>query len=200
MSILKLAGVDIETTGLKVEDGHKIIEICIGFYRYDTATSILTRVGNFWTRRINPERDIDPKAYAVHRISLADLMDKPTWDELAPQVLKLLNWADAGVAHNAMFDFPFIGYELARIDLPLPTLDIIDTMHLGKTATALGTAPSLQALAAMCDVEYDTANAHAADYDVDVMMQCTSKCLKWGVFEIALPGFNQGEEHDSDAA
>jgi DNA polymerase-3 subunit epsilon len=196
MSIIKVVGLDIETTGLKVEDGHKIIEICIGAYRYETETGELTKVGNFWTQRINPGRDIDPKAYAVHKISLADLMGKPTWEQVAPKVSKFLEWCGVGVAHNANFDFPFIGYELVRIGMDIPALDIVDTMQLGKTATPLGTAPSLQALAAMCDEEYDTSKAHAAEYDVEVMMNSFAKCLKWGVFEIAVPGLQAVEEQE----
>jgi len=44
-------------------------------------------------------------------------------------------------------------------------------MMSGCWATAFGEVPSLKKLCFACDVEYDADDAHAADYDVDKMME-----------------------------
>ncbi|MFB3028151.1 exonuclease domain-containing protein [Klebsiella pneumoniae] len=58
-------GIDIETTGLDVYSGHKIIEIALVSYDIETANK-LREV----SLRFNPRRNIDAKAQAVHGISL----------------------------------------------------------------------------------------------------------------------------------
>ncbi|WP_265452865.1 exonuclease domain-containing protein, partial [Klebsiella pneumoniae] len=58
-------GIDIETTGLDVYSGHKIIEIALVSYELETSRKI-----NEVSLRFNPRRNIDAKAQAVHHISL----------------------------------------------------------------------------------------------------------------------------------
>ena len=54
---------DTETTGLRVEDGHRIIEIgCL-----EMINRKLT--GNYFHHYINPEREIEAGALAVHGIT-----------------------------------------------------------------------------------------------------------------------------------
>ncbi len=65
-----ILGVDTETTGLEVENGDKIIEIALIKYDLDGA-----KLEEF-VQRIDPERNIDPKAQAVHGISYSDLSVK----------------------------------------------------------------------------------------------------------------------------
>src|SRR5690606_34624149 len=117
MSWLILAVGDIETTGLKQEDGHRIIEIALSFWAYDKTTGARRKIGKPYIQRINPERAIDPGAEAVHKISLSDLRGKPKWKEIAPTVSKILSKVDLFVAHNAAFDAPFIALELVRVGM-----------------------------------------------------------------------------------
>lgn len=185
---LIIIGTDIETTGLKWDDEknpHKIIEICNNIYR---GKNFLKSV----TQRIDPERNIDKKAFEVHNISLQDLEGKPKFKEYAPTLKKLWSKADIIVAHNgADFDFPFVWHQLEEAGHMISGVtdsgvvtDFFDTMKQGRWATGSGKYPSLGELAYACDVEYDPMKAHAAKYDVDVMMESFFNGLEYGGFTI----------------
>ena len=173
------AGIDIETTGLEYGE-HRIVEIYIGLYRGDK----LLREFN---QRIDPQRSIAKEAQDVHKISAADLVGMPTWNFVAPSVLAYLTKAETHIAHNSGFDLPFITYELKRVGLTMPERLVIDTMQF-TWATPDGKKPSLKELCLACDVEYAETDqtgvgAHAADYDVDRMMQCLFAARRFGIVE-----------------
>ena len=74
---------DTETTGLEVSQGHRIIEIgCV---------ELLNRrlTGRHFHQYIQPERDIDAGALAVHGITPEFLADKPTFDRVVKDFLSL---------------------------------------------------------------------------------------------------------------
>jgi DNA polymerase-3 subunit epsilon len=184
VSELIIGGLDLETTGLKQEDGHRIIEIAISIYRYNPETHVRANVLR-WEQRINPGRSIDPAAQAVHKIPFEALVGMPVWPEVAPRVAKLMAKCDFLVAHNGDgFDLPFIAMELLRVGVAVPDVLSVDTMTAGRWATPLGKSPSLRELAFACDVPYDPEKAHAALYDVDVTMECFFLGLEQGFFQI----------------
>jgi DNA polymerase-3 subunit epsilon len=178
-----LAVGDIETTGLKVEDGHRIIEVALSMWAFNTVTGDKRKLGKPYIQRINPERPIDPGAEAVHKISLSDLRGKPKWKEVAPIVSKLLSKADIFIAHNAAFDAPFVALELVRVGLPMPTFDVYCTMENGRKATAMGKVPNLGELAYACGFEYDTDSAHSALYDTELLENCYWVGVERGLFK-----------------
>ena len=66
---------DTETTGIEHKEGHRIIEIgCV-----EVIDRRLT--GRHYHVYINPQREIDEGAQAVHGISLEFLADKPVFAE-----------------------------------------------------------------------------------------------------------------------
>lgn len=161
-------GLDIETTGLSAEKGHRVIEIACCLHDFHTGKFL-----GKWEKRINPMRSIDAKAQAVHGISLDDLMHEPKWEAVAPDLVKLFRKADLVVAHNGLgFDLPFLIHEIDRIGLELPDVEICDTMTACYWATPDGKPPSLKELAHSLGFVYDLSKAHAALYDVALMMKC----------------------------
>lgn len=169
-----VTGIDIETTGLSAERGHRIIEIACTLHDYSTG-----KILGKWEQRINPKRTIDPKAQAVHGISLEDLAEEPTWEEVAPKLIKLIKRTDLLVAHNGDgFDLPFILHETDRIGLELPDVATFDTMLEGTWATPDGKNPKLKELAEALGYVYDEKKAHSALYDVILMMQCFFKARR----------------------
>jgi DNA polymerase III subunit epsilon len=99
---------DTETTGLLPEQGHRIIEI-----------GAVELIGGHPTGRalqqyLDPERDIDPGAQAVHGISREMLTGQPRFRDIADE---LIDWLRSSrlVIHNAPFDVGFIDAELARL-------------------------------------------------------------------------------------
>ncbi len=141
---------DTETTGLTVEDGHRIIEIgCL-----EVVNRRIT--GNNLHFYLNPEREIDEGAQAVHGLSLDILRDKPRFAEVARDILGFV--ADAEVIiHNAPFDVGFLNAELARLgEPPFPTrCRVLDTLALARELHP-GKRNSLDAL---CE-RYGVSNAH----------------------------------------
>lgn len=177
-----VVGLDLETTGFSYPKGDRIVEVCLGIYSFDG--SDLTHLKTI-TQRINPQRAIPIEAQRVHGICLEDLREMPVWADFAEKVKKVLDRADLVVIHNAEFDAPFItgeqqgaGYPLAK---PMPSFC---TMNNGLWATFDGKRPSLGELAWSLGVEYDKSVAHAADYDVGVMMECFKKGLQLGFFKL----------------
>ncbi len=129
---------DTETTGLEVERGHRIIEI--------GAIELVNRraTGRKFHKYLNPGREIDEGARAVHGISNADLASAPRFGEVAADLLGFVAGAEL-VIHNASFDVGFLDAELARLPesagLPrsiagqcavLDTLALAREMHPGQ--------------------------------------------------------------------
>lgn len=184
MKSLVIGGLDIETTGLKQSDGHRIIEFATKLYRYFPDTGAFNAAGQF-EQRINPGRSIDPAAQAVHGISFEMVEACPRWEAVAPKVVKVMSACDIIVAHNGdEFDLPFVGNELLRVGQSVPSVLTVDTMVKGTWATPLGKMPSLRELCFACGVVYDESKAHAALYDVDVMMQCFFFALNKGFYRL----------------
>lgn len=175
-----IAGLDIETTGLEQEKGHRIMEIAVILCDLDSRKVL----GKF-IQRVNPQRSVDPKAQAVHGISFEEVSKSPPWERVAPTIVKIMQKADLVIAHNgAGFDMPFIGGELIRIGQPIPDVKCFDTMLEGRWATPTGKVPSLRELCFACGVEYDTAKAHAAEYDVEVMLESFFRGFDKGFFKV----------------
>ncbi|RZO76214.1 MAG: DNA polymerase III subunit epsilon, partial [Litorivicinaceae bacterium] len=99
---------DTETTGLDPNDGHRVIEIgCIEMVN----RRLTDRTFHVY---INPEREIDQEAIAVHGITNEFLTDKPNFSGIADEFIEFVRDAEL-IAHNAPFDVSFLEAELERI-------------------------------------------------------------------------------------
>lgn len=175
-----IVGFDTETTGLEIGD-HRIIEFYGSLWEIVEGKFVKKDELNL---RINPGRSIAAAAQAVHHISIQDLAGKPTWEMVAGSIHRFLEQADLLVAHNGRdFDLPFLNYEFKRVKLPALSASIFDTMQDGRWATPQGKVPNLGELCFACGIPYDPSKAHAADYDVGVMMDCFRNGLAWGFYE-----------------
>ena len=95
---------DTETTGLEPSQGHKIIEIgCV-----EMVNRRLT--GNNYHQFLQPDREIDEGAQAVHGISNESLADKPRFADVVRDFIDYLDGAEL-IIHNAPFDVGFIDHE-----------------------------------------------------------------------------------------
>lgn len=160
-----IVGLDLETTGLKAGED-RVIELCFGLY--DDNCQKMRNV----TLRFNPCKAIDPKAQAVHHISNADLMNESKFEERAEILSKILERATLIVIHNSQFDAPFLKAELERCGVKVPTCPTYCTMKNSRWATPDGKWPKLGQLCFAMGVDYNADEAHAAEYDVDKMMEC----------------------------
>ncbi|MGE4339203.1 MAG: DNA polymerase III subunit epsilon, partial [Pigmentiphaga sp.] len=111
---------------------------------------------NFHTY-LNPEREIDPGAQAVHGLSREFLESHPRFSQQAQDFLDFVAGARI-IIHNAAFDVKFLDAELGVLGLPaFPThcLEVIDTLAQARELHP-GKRNSLDAL---CD-RYGISNAH----------------------------------------
>jgi len=142
---------DTETTGLNPRSGDRVIEIgCI-----EIVNRQLT--GNNFHSYINPERDSEEGALAVHGLTTEFLSDKPKFAEIANELRDYLSGAEV-IIHNAPFDVGFLDAEFERLELPSfarHVTSITDTLLLAKEMYP-GKRNSLDAL---CD-RYGISNAH----------------------------------------
>lgn len=117
---------DLETTGLKVEEGHRVIEI--------GAVEIIDKLktGNVFHKFLNPERSVSPGAFNVHGISNEFLADKPKFSEIVNDFLAFIG-TDNLVIHNASFDIKFINAELFRLGIKeVEYARAIDTLMIAR--------------------------------------------------------------------
>ena len=174
-----ITGFDCETTGIK-PDEHRFIEVCCHMWHLESRTRRIAFV-----RRINPQRSILAEAERVHGINNSDVAGCPTFDHFAPLIQKIAANTDLWVAHNGIdFDMPFLDAEMRRAGLALPKRPCFDTMVDGRWATPMGKVPNLGELCFACGVDYYPSAAHAADYDVEVMMESFFKGLDWGWYKL----------------
>ena len=75
---------DTETTGLSVNDRHRIVEIaCI-------ETNDLTPTKRIFHKMINPQRDVPAEAFKIHGFSTEYLKNKETFSEVADKFLEFI--------------------------------------------------------------------------------------------------------------
>lgn len=157
---------DTETTGLEHRLGHRIIEIaCV-----EMNNRRLTN--RHFHRYVNPERDIDEGAQAVHGISREFLADKPRFGEIAGEFLDFVRGAEL-VIHNAPFDIGFLDAELALLDMaPIETVcrGVCDTLRMAKELYP-GKRNNLDALCDRYGVDNSHRTLHGALLDAEILAE-----------------------------
>ena len=153
---------DTETTGISPRDGHRIIEIGALELMHHLPT------GRRLHLYINPQRDIDEGAVAVHGITLDFLADKPIFADVAEEFLSFIG-SDPLVIHNASFDMAFINAELTLVDRPVLSMgQSIDTLALARKKFP-GAQANLDALCRRFDIDNSHRNLHGALLDADLL-------------------------------
>lgn len=157
---------DTETTGLEARLGHRIIEVgCV-----ELVNRRLT--GRHFHRYLNPDRDIDQGAQAVHGISREQLLDKPRFAEVAAELLEFLRGAEL-IIHNAAFDVEFLDAEFARLTdaQPAPIREIctvLDTLQMSREMSP-GQRHTLDALCKRYGVDNSHRELHGALLDARLL-------------------------------
>lgn len=181
MENIFITGLDTETTGLNVDDGDRVIELCCQVYRLQDRKRLIDTTNRF----SNEGRKINAKAQKVHGISAADLVGSPMFKTFAPKLASIFKKSKIVVAHNAMFDMRFLVHHMHEAGYPIPKdLIIFDTMAEGMSCSYDSKPPSLREFCWAHGVDYNPDKAHAADYDVIVMMEAFFKALDYGTFQL----------------
>ncbi len=154
---------DTETTGLSPQDGDRVIEI--------GAVELVNRfpTGKVFHQYLNPEgREVHPDALRIHGISNEQLLDKPTFSEVADSFLAFFGEGML-VAHNASFDIGFLNAELARQGHPpLAQSRVIDTLQMARRKHP-GAQNSLDALCSRYGIDNSHREKHGALLDSEIL-------------------------------
>lgn len=113
--------IDVETTGLYPGGHDRIVEVAtVKFSEHRDIT-------DSYATLVNPRRDVGPTH--VHGIRARDVVDAPTFEEIAGDVIARIEHVIVA-AHNIRFDLGFLAAELARIGYQLPEVPTLCTLHL----------------------------------------------------------------------
>ena len=156
---------DTETTGLSTAQGHRIIEIgCL-----ELVNRRLT--GRDFHRFLNPDREIDEGAEAVHGISRADLETEPRFSEIVDEFLVFIKDAEL-IIHNATFDVGFLEHELKLMKHKQPKIEhhatVLDTLTMAREIHP-GQRNSLDALCKRYEVDATKRDVHGALIDSELL-------------------------------
>ena len=158
---------DTETTGLEANNGDRIIEIgCI---------EMIDRrfTGRSYHQYINPEREIDPGAQAVHGISNDFLKDKPIFKDIVNEFYQFCEGAEL-VIHNAPFDIGFINAELQLENYHCKDITkvcaVLDSLLVARQKHP-GQANNLDALCKRYSVDASGREFHGALLDAQLLAQ-----------------------------
>ena len=189
----KLIVLDTETTGLEVEQGHRIVEVGA------VALADRKRTDLHFHSYLNPQRAIDEEAEKVHGLSLERLTNEPEFAEIAESFLEFVEGSIL-VIHNAAFDLGFLNAELKRASSKYPALeeicDVEDTLQMARNKFP-GQRNSLDALANRFEISGYDRSFHGALLDAnilaDVYMHLTGGQSK---FEFMTSNINSSSESE----
>lgn len=156
---------DTETTGISPQAGHRIIEVgCV-----EMINRRLT--GNNFHVYINPERDIDAGALAVHGLSAEFLSDKPKFIEIIEDLIAYLKGCEL-VIHNAPFDTGFMDHEIRLANKGFSAIanycSIFDTLTFARKKHP-GQKNNLDALCKRYNIDNSNRTLHGALLDAELL-------------------------------
>jgi DNA polymerase-3 subunit epsilon len=176
---------DTETTGLSPREGHRVIEIgCV---------ELLNRrlTGNHFHVYINPQREIEAEAVAVHGITNEYLADKPLFKDIVDGFVDFIRDSQL-VIHNAPFDTGFMDHEFNKVSgLTIKTTDIctvLDTLTLARQMHP-GQKNNLDALCRRYGIDNSHRELHGALLDSEILAE-VYLMMTGGQLDINLSGKN----------
>ena len=152
---------DTETTGLSVEEGHRIVEIgCI-----ELENLIPTK--NKFHCYLNPERKVSEKALEVHGYSDDFLSKQKKFVEIGEEFLEFIKDKRL-IIHNAEFDIGHLNNELNLLGKKKINNEIVDTLGLARDKFP-GSPSSLDALCKRFRIDNSKRTQHTALIDCDLL-------------------------------
>ena len=156
---------DTETTGLEVQQGHRIIEIGA------VLLNDRKKSEEHFHTYLNPSRLIDEEASKVHGIMNEDLLDKPYFEEVAEEFLEFIDGSTL-VIHNADFDVGFLDAEFKIASSTYPSIseicEVKDTLAIARNKFP-GQRNSLDALSKRFDINGYDRSYHGALLDANIL-------------------------------
>lgn len=157
---------DLETTGLDVSRGNRVIEIgCV-----EIVDRVIT--GRVLQQYVDPERDIEEGALRVHGIDRARLQGRPKFAQAVDGLLEFVRGAEV-LIHNAEFDLGFLDAEFRRAGRAQPFREccrqVTDTLPMARRM--FPGSSSLDQLCELLDVDRSERALHGALLDAQLLAQ-----------------------------
>jgi len=161
----RLIVLDTETTGIRPEEGHRVIEV--------GAVQILNReiTNTEFHKYVQPNMPVGDSVN-IHGITDKFLINKPQFDKISDDLLSFIEGATL-IIHNAPFDLGFLDNELKINGINKKIEDIcqiIDTLELSKKQRP-GTMHNLDALCRRFGVDTSARTRHGALLDAQILAQ-----------------------------
>jgi len=160
---MRKIALDTETTGLDPKQGHRIIELAA--IELDGRKVSLRR----FHRYLNPEREIDAGAVAIHGLTYERLQDEPKFSDIVAGFLEFIEGAEL-IIHNAPFDVGFLNHELELLGLPPLQNTVTDTLKVAREMHP-GKKNSLDALCSRYEIDNAHRTLHGALLDTELLAE-----------------------------
>jgi DNA polymerase-3 subunit epsilon len=154
---------DTETTGLDPKQGHRVIELAA--IELDGRKLSLRR----FHRYLNPEREIEAGAVAVHGLTYERLQNEAKFGDIVTSFLEFIEGAEL-IIHNAPFDMGFLNSELELIGLPPLQNTVVDTLKVAREMHP-GKKNSLDALCGRYEIDNAHRTLHGALLDTELLAE-----------------------------
>tara|TARA_B100000780_G_C20928881_1_gene370254 strand:+ start:63 stop:734 length:672 start_codon:yes stop_codon:yes gene_type:complete len=155
---------DTETTGLSVNDSHRIVEIaCI-------ETNDLIPTKKIFHKFLNPQRNVPDEAFKIHGLSNEFLKNKETFEKVVDEFLEFIKDKKI-IIHNAPFDISFLNYQLKLVRKnEIKKDNIIDSLEVARGKFP-GTSNSLDALCRRFSIDLSRRTKHNALLDCELLRE-----------------------------
>ena len=155
---------DTETTGLKVKDGHRIVEIACIELENQIPTS------KKFHCYLNPERKVSEKALEVHGYTNEFLSTQKKFTEICNEFLDFIKNKKL-IMHNAEFDLAHLNNELRLLGKDIiEKKNVIDTLELARDKFP-GSSISLDALCKRYNIDNSKRVKHTALIDCELLVK-----------------------------
>ena len=154
---------DTETTGLDPKRGHRIIELAAIELEGRQVSS------RRFHRYLNPEREIDAGAVAVHGLTYERLQNEPKFADIAVSFLEFIAGSEL-IIHNAPFDLGFLNHELDLLKMEPLHNAVVDSLKLAREMHP-GKKNSLDALCNRYAIDNAHRSLHGALLDTELLAE-----------------------------
>lgn len=154
---------DTETTGLKPQEGHRIIELAAIELEGRKISS------RHFHHYLDPEREVDEDAARVHGFTWDMLRGRAKFADIVSSFMEFIEGAEL-IIHNAPFDMGFLNNELNLLGLPPLQNQVMDTLKIARDMHP-GKKNSLDALCSRYEIDNAHRTLHGALLDTELLAE-----------------------------
>ena len=158
---MKEVVLDTETTGISVQEGHRVVEIaCVELENF-------VPTGKKFHSYLNPEKEVSEQAFKIHGFTNIFLSKHKKFFEIKDDFLDFIKNKKL-IIHNAEFDLSHLNNELLLCGAEKISNEVIDTLVLARNKFP-GSQVSLDALCKRFRIDNSQRTQHNALLDCSLL-------------------------------